>query len=294
MIRLTVIATVCVPLVLRAGECDVIDSLRKESRSHTYLPPERSELKIAQKLFEHLLRGERNLARVIPLCRELELDLVLVENNGEGFVVLTEIEGARRGRGLYVFRRSRSSPVMLQAPHAFHDLHTGSIAERLFLETDIAVGAWNTASRTVTVQGGAARADLAHRDTSYLQVLTAAFARVYPEGLALQVHGFSKEKRSTVEAALSDMIVSNGTPSAGRTLGNLASCLSEQLSLTVAVYPRDVAELGGTTNVQSKLLRSLGHDGFLHLELSLEARRRLLGSERDRRRFWRCFRESLR
>ncbi len=41
------------------------------------------------------------------------------------------------------------------------------------------------------------------------------------------------------------------------------------------LFPTTVDELGGTTNVQDKILRAAGHDGFVHLELSRPLRRRL-------------------
>jgi hypothetical protein len=107
----------------------------------------------------------------------------------------------------------------------------------------------------------------------------------------LQIHGFSKENRTSVEGALADIVISDGTRAPDRRVKTLASCVGEQLSLSPAVYPRDIAELGGTTNAQSRLLRALGHRGFLHLELSLEARERLQSSQEDRRRLWLCFEE---
>ena len=176
---------------------DVIRTLRKESRGYKYLAPTPGELKTAKRLFQHLLAGERNLARVIPLCRELGLDLILVKENGEELLVLMELESARRGRGFYVFRQSRFRPCMLQIPHTFHDLHTGTIGRHLFAESDIAVAVWNTVARSEVVAHSTKKSDLAHLDTSYLQALTAAFARIHPMGLVVQIHGFSKEKRSS-------------------------------------------------------------------------------------------------
>ncbi len=292
MKKLPLIMILCLPLLVSTADGDVIRTLRKESRSYTYLAPTPGELKIAERLFQHLLSGERNLARVIPLCREIDLDLIQVKVAGENLLVLMELESARRGRGFYVFRRSRSRPCMLQMPHAFHDLHTGAIGQSLFaVENDIAVAAWNTVARSEMVARGTERADLAHLEASYLQALTVAFARIHPKGLVLQIHGFSKEKRITVEGALADIVVSNGTRTPDRWLKTRADCIGEQISIALAVYPRDITELGGTTNVQSALLRSLDHRGFVHVEMSFEVRRRLSRSQEDRRRFWRCFQE---
>ena len=38
------------------------------------------------------------------------------------------------------------------------------------------------------------------------------------------------------------------------------------------LFPVDCNELGATSNVQGKRLRSAGHSGFLHLEMSLRLR----------------------
>ena len=42
-------------------------------------------------------------------------------------------------------------------------------------------------------------------------------------------------------------------------------------------YPRDVRELGGTTNRIGQLWRELGREDFLHIELSHALRQRLVG-----------------
>ncbi len=43
----------------------------------------------------------------------------------------------------------------------------------------------------------------------------------------------------------------------------------------VKIYPTEVKELGGTTNSQADLMGKQGHDGFLHVEMSLPFRQRL-------------------
>ncbi|MDX2455941.1 MAG: hypothetical protein QNL87_00375, partial [Gammaproteobacteria bacterium] len=55
----------------------------------------------------------------------------------------------------------------------------------------------------------------------------------------------------------------------------VAACLQSLLNNPVRLYPRDVQELGATTNQQGRLLRRLAHNGFVHVELSRALRERL-------------------
>ena len=56
-------------------------------------------------------------------------------------------------------------------------------------------------------------------------------------------------------------------------------------------YPHGIAELGGTTNEQGRLLRARGHGGFLHLEIGLALRLRLKAEPELRRQLLRCLPE---
>jgi hypothetical protein len=46
--------------------------------------------------------------------------------------------------------------------------------------------------------------------------------------------------------------------------------------------------LGGTTNVQGQLLRSLNHDGFVHIEMSKAMRKELLDNADTRKLLLNC------
>jgi hypothetical protein len=59
----------------------------------------------------------------------------------------------------------------------------------------------------------------------------------------------------------------------------------------VLVYPLDAQELGGTDNAQGAALRSLGHEGFAHIELGLELRRKLRRDREARGILWAAFTE---
>ena len=44
-------------------------------------------------------------------------------------------------------------PLAIEAPHSYDDLHTGDLAETLFLESHAAAAAWDTVSRSLRVEG---------------------------------------------------------------------------------------------------------------------------------------------
>jgi hypothetical protein len=173
-------------------------------------------------------------------------------------------------------------------PHGMKDYKTGRIGLRLFQEGGFSAGAWNTAPRYR--KGGGARTDwdLAHLEDTFFTAFTRAFARARPAGRLIQVHGFAAEKRDTEAGASADLIVSPGGHALPPGFLALARCLEGSLALAVRVYPLEVRELGGTTNVSGRILRSLGHDGFVHLELAYPVRKRLLRDAPLRRDLIRC------
>ena len=68
----------------------------------------------------------------------------------------------------------------------------------------------------------------------------------------------------------------------------VADCLQRRLQEPVRLYPRDVRELGATRNVQGRLLRERGHDGFVHVELAQPLRERLRNEQELRSGFAAC------
>ena len=101
-------------------------------------------------------------------------------------------------------------------------------------------------------------------------------AETSPRGILLELHGFSRDERSSTAERTADVILSGGTTRPRRWLRELDRCIEAQTGLVVALYPEEVRELGGTTNVQARALAGKDHPGFLHLELDLATRRRLL------------------
>jgi hypothetical protein len=60
---------------------------------------------------------------------------------------------------------------------------------------------------------------------------------------------------------------------------SLAACLRQQTHFYIALYPLDIRELGGTTNVSGNTLQGMGHQGFVHLELSYPLRKLMQQNE---------------
>ncbi len=172
-----------------------------------------------------------------------------------------------RTQGFMVLSPDKMKPWLLQAPHAKSDLHTGKLAAKLFAEGPFRLGIWNTLPRKSV--------DAAHHYQSYWQALTQAFAEKYADGRIIQLHGFAANKRKSREARKAGMIVSAGHDFPPVWVKAAAKCLQDK-GFNALLYPYQVSELGATTNSQGQLLQALGHQGFLHLEMSREMRGKLL------------------
>jgi hypothetical protein len=271
-----------------------LEAARRRSRTLSYAPPSAANIEKAEKLFALLLapapRGSPAAGDAPARAGELGFELHELGEGQESFLLLIEPEATERGWGLYAFRAG-GGPLAIEAPHSFEDLYTGAIASRLFLEGRAAAVAFSTAPRNAagdTGEGG----DLAHLADGIFHAFTRAFAAAHPRGIVLQVHGFDGEGRQVAGRALPEAIFSNGTRSPPAWLLRAAECLDAAWPETIAVYPRGVSELGGTTNAQGRTLRALRHSGFLHLEMGLGLRRRLKDEPELRKEFLRCIPET--
>ena len=197
-----------------------------------------------------------------------------------GFISLYELPNAKQGRGFFAFNPHASHHRLLQAPHGDSDLYTGKIASHLFLEGGFKAAQWNTVKRNIS--------DMAHSNDTYWQAMTQAFAEQYPHGQIIQLHGYDQDTRKTNAGENSDMILSAGHGHPPLWLQQTAHCLKAAFSTRVGLYPFDVNELGATTNVQGQLLQQLGHDGFLHIEMSKDMRRELLDHPEARKLLMSC------
>ena len=201
--------------------------------------------------------------------------------------VLREKETGCRGQGYYLIRRGAPVQLAVQVPHAYADLHTGDIADGM-QDGPADVLAWNTVPRHTEVANGDGTADLARRTDSLFAALTRSLGRDHPDARIVQLHGFATERRKTAAGSRSAVIISSGSRWATPGVEAVARCLAGFTDGPVAVFPRDVSELGATTNLHGKILRGLGHEGFVHIEMNLPTRRRLLMDADWQARFAAC------
>jgi hypothetical protein len=252
-----------------------------DARSLSFVAASWREAERARESFEQLLTSGHAPERI----RQWRAMGMQLGGAASDIVVLREQEGQRRGRGFFALRQAPALPLLLQAPHQYHDTGTGALAIKLFLQSDTLAAVWNTAHRYLTDDS-----DLAHVEHSYLHAMSLAFSRHYPNGRVLQLHGFGpRDSRRGVQA-----IVSDGTRSPSRAARLFATCLASRLQIDARLYPHGIGELGATTNTVGAALRRQGFSGFLHLEMDRELRRRLIAEPQARKLLMACVEESYR
>jgi hypothetical protein len=216
------------------------------------------------------MRGDETVEVLRADWAELHFELKILESQDQRLWLLRESREHETGRGFYAFRQTPAMPVVLEAPHSFGDKHTRYLTAQLFLDSRFAAAAWNTVHRKIV--------DVAHTDGCFLNAFTRAFVRVHRDhAVVCQLHGFSRAKRTTHAGRASDLIVSNGTRSAGFWLHRAVLNLREMSAdIEVRLFPDEVSELGAITNRQGRLIRDTGAGKFLHLEMSAELRDALI------------------
>ncbi|WP_147273770.1 hypothetical protein [Vreelandella rituensis] len=276
-------------MTLASPKAPNLEVLLDQARSEAYAVPATNSINQAQESFKRWLAADDRLkaARELASSRFDALGVEPVALLEPGIVVLTEKAGERRGRGLFAARIEDGSPLLIQAPHQYYDLRTGTLARQLFLESDAMAAAWNTTHRYHRDD-----TDLVHIPDSYLHALSRAFADVYPDGWILQLHGFSSAKRKSRAGRSAQAILSDGTRNPSRNLAQLTDCLSQRLDIRALLYPRDVQELGATTNTLAADLRRRGFNGFVHLELDAQLRKRLVSDADARNSLIQCVTET--
>ena len=254
---------------LLVGSPDPIAELRAQaSRQGRYEPPTVQELARAEALFERTLSRRADVGALTVEWAGLGFELRRVgERSDAAAIVLMEAAGRKTGRGFYVFRDAPAPGLAIQAPHSPSDLSTGEIALLLYRETRAAAAAWSTVHRR--------EADLAHLTASHFHSFSLAFARAFPAGRLVQIHGFDAENPASGRDPAMGMVVSSGTRQPGPLVRSSCGCLERSFPSLVRLYPEQVGELGGTTNTQARALSSIGYQGFFHLEMSRSFRGRI-------------------
>ena len=194
------------------------------------------------------------------------------------------------GRGGLWLRFASSSPVMLQAPHAFADQGTGRLAAMFMEESAFRSLQYNTRHRRGAAEDGILETDLAHVDESWFQGLTLGLLDGDGPALLVQLHGFS---RDTVPDPAVDVVVSGGLPAVDDVVDAFIFALANGApDVGVARFPDEIDRLGGLSNVQGAAILGDASSAFLHLELSPEIRERLLDSPQLRQAFTRAIEEA--
>jgi hypothetical protein len=258
------------PLLGVAGEVPLDWRLESTWRSPT-LPERAAVLRAVDAVVQDaeacsapvLDRAKRALEGVGLRLDVVELDGARVVRIGEGDQAF--------GAGLLAVRCGPALDLVWQAPHPRFDLHTGDLVLTWFRESRSRAAMWATHHRFRATAGEVREdpvhpADVAAEPGSLFQAMTVAVAVADPDLRFVQVHGYAAASAPGLEA-----IVSTGD--AGRPPNRLEAPL-EGLLGEVGIYGDGTLELGGTRNVQGRMLaRWPGR--FLHLELSPAARDRL-------------------
>ena len=269
LLILTPILMTLLPTISFA-QTDFADTLKEASVGKQFVQPSRAEIQRAEALFARLFNGERSAA-LNAAWAEAGFD-VLSADSGQ-LTLVVEQASQRAGRGFFVLRAGL--PVMLQMPHSFKDELTREIGVSVFKRSQFSAAAWNTVPRQFEQNGQVIDADMAHLTNTYFIAFSRAFARHYPQGNIVQLHGFDQSKRNSSTAASAAAIISNGSGSASLMLKKLAVDLQQKTKLSILVYPDDVRELGATTNTVAAALRDIGFTQFTHIEMSRGFRERL-------------------
>lgn len=259
----------------------------KAAQEGNYISPNFTEVYQAESLFIRTFKGEQSQALQNDWQTQ-HFTMRTLTVNGTPFTIVQENQNKRTGRGFYVFRQTAGLPIALQAPHSFKDLYTGQIARRLLLEGQYIAAGWNTVPRYGTTKQ-TDFADLAHLDNTIFQAFGRAFAKQYPTGTIVQLHGFAQKQRKTAIGKMVNLILSDTTIAPYRRVLDIGYCFKTQLaSWVIRIYPYGISELGGTQNSNAKDLRERGFTQFFHIELSQRLRKTLRNNKSVRKKLSMC------
>jgi hypothetical protein len=224
---------------------------------------------------------------------------------------LVEAPAARRGAGAYLFRAGVAPAdlrpaILLEAPHADHDLGSGDIAAALFVappgpKRPRALFV-NSIHRYQLEPGRRQRgddnpADVAHNPDHLFSAATDAAAAALGDVVVIQIHGFAEGAEGGDDGADAGVDAPRLPPgtllviSAGDRRGSsptttaLAAELNKAFGPGVRRFPEEAGALGATTNVQGRLLAAHPGARFVHLELAAELRKQLRASPAKLRTF---------
>jgi len=259
-----------------------IKSMWQEKKSDTYSAYSTDELHLVEGIFIKILHND-----ITDSIKQQMLKMNLHITQTGKYLIISEANPPYTGQGMYIINIESSSKILLQAPHAFHDLKSGSIAIKLFLENNISALAINSLNRYYTsIKGEKKSADMAHLSNSLYMAFSRAYIKVFNKSRTIQLHGFNADKYPATKPL--NFILSNGTRAFDQSLINQRDCLENKLKLKSHVYALNINILGGTKNSIGHVLRHSSYTGFEHIEMSLPVRKRLNRSSVTRQQFMSC------
>jgi hypothetical protein len=279
------IVMLLIPTLSRAGPLERwLDGTRSEQR----IAPTSAERIQVEQLFDALF-AEPAAPPDTAAWGAMNYHIGRLSDLESSFVAISEPPAERRGHAVFLINPDPGAhPIFLQAPHRFHDRLSGDIVLRLLMEGHLMAAGWNTFPR-YGPKGAPPQpdTDLAHTEATHMIGAARRFARRFPQGRVVQIHGFSGTKRRTPQGKMAAMVVSNGTRTPGSTTQRLVQCLKRHAP-HVFSYPDEVQELGGTTNSVGQALRAIGWPGFVHMEINPAFRTRLRDDAPMRRHLLHC------
>ncbi len=259
----------------------LLDKARVSPSVDTYYAPptlkERMNLhKTIPDFADALHAGEVDLEVFKERFKQSGLKLRPIKVDDEDCLVIYEAGPAWRGTGFYVFRVGPAKEVLLQAPHSFHDMHTGDLMLETFRQTKARGVYVNSVHRYRShpdedEDALGHPADMAHNTDSVFYMMSIEYLRTVRDALVVQVHGY-RDKR--LKEAGFEIVVSDGTEEPHPRVRKAAVVLAEQLKGTkVAIYPDDTKKLGATGNTVGRWVTHSKIGAFLHLELAIAVRK---------------------
>jgi hypothetical protein len=278
-----------------------LKTLYQTARNHgpndTYRIPSRNDLETFSRLFQQTLLMLKNedgndLTHLQETANGLGFQIIsLKEKAGFDTIVIMEAGHERHGAGFYVITRGIFHPrsCVIQTPHAQSDNYTGMIGLNLFASTEAAAFFSSTMRRnTRTVLIGPeidknpSSADPAHNTDSFFHVAAKTLARTQPDMMAVQLHGFETENDDTNRNY--QVIASPATSDPERQTifrKNLKILREKLIGFSIGEYGTDTHELGALTNIQGKYINRSTPGCFLHLEMDIKLRKKLVQFQKD-------------
>ena len=293
------------------GQTESVKNVLKKARcGGTFKQPEKNELALAKSLFAGMLNGvdlvdsvdavdrggrtdHRNFLDLKSAWQKLDYDFKKIQEKQTVFYALSETDSRKSGRGFFLFPARSGRDILLEIPHSFKDLYTGDIGLKLFLEGQFAAAAWNTVPRYFTENKVKIDADMSDLMETWFAAFTKAFASKYPKGHVIQLHGFARGKRKSLSGKVSDMIISTGIHHPPPWLNSMDQCLESKFSAVINTFPLETKELGATQTSIGMVMRNMGHQGFLHIEISKAMRKALRDNAASREKLLGCFKDVL-